>query len=278
VSSVFAIRLAAGISISICVSCTSVPLRADSADLPDLSDRQSQSELMNYPRMEAGGDLYRKRYNLKSALQKLVDNRGNDFEPLYGVRNFRAVLNGVYYRSGANNAYHRKHKRENSNPMPIDGLENLCREGFSRVVYLYSTNYNRAPRNISCQAFKGQNNELAYEQISGLSGRERDIHLLIAEIFEHISSPHLGPILDHCWNGWHASGFVAAVALRQFCRFDATSAVRYWDAGTDGNNKAKAFEKVREMIRRFKPYPEFMLSDEERMKLCPDPVTFEFKR
>ena len=71
------------------------------------------------------GAVYRARYRLADATQKLVDNKGNGYENLYGVRNFRAVLGGIYYRGGANNAYHRTNKRGNENPLPSDGLQNL---------------------------------------------------------------------------------------------------------------------------------------------------------
>ena len=32
-------------------------------------------------------------------------------------------------------------KRNNKNPIPIDGLRNLTKEGFSKAMYLYSTNF-----------------------------------------------------------------------------------------------------------------------------------------
>lgn len=89
-------------------------------------------------------EKFRRRYPLATAKAKLVDNYGNDFEPLYGVRNFRAVLNGVYYRGGANNAYHRSDKRGNQNPLPEDGLLNLCTEGFATAIYLYAANFETA--------------------------------------------------------------------------------------------------------------------------------------
>lgn len=61
---------------------------------------------------------------------KLVDNTGEGYDALYGTRNVRAVLNGVYYRGGANNYYNKHLKRKNSNPLPDEGLLHLCEEGF----------------------------------------------------------------------------------------------------------------------------------------------------
>jgi hypothetical protein len=62
-------------------------------------------------------------YNLSDAREKLVDDHGNGYEPLYGTRNLRAVLRGVYYRGGANNYYNRTDRRNNSNPLPDEGLK-----------------------------------------------------------------------------------------------------------------------------------------------------------
>ena len=72
---------------------------------------------------------------------KVTDNWGNQFEDLYGTRNMRPVLHGVAYRGGANNYYHKRNKRKNQNPLPSDGLLNLCQEGFSGAVYLYQQNH-----------------------------------------------------------------------------------------------------------------------------------------
>ena len=64
-------------------------------------------------------------------MTKIVDNRGDGFDDLYGTRNLRPILHGVAYRGGANNYYHKTNKRKNNNPLPKDGLQNLCTEGFS---------------------------------------------------------------------------------------------------------------------------------------------------
>jgi hypothetical protein len=97
--------------------------------------------VISNPAFATQGSEYRTRYRLSDARQKLVDNQGNGFSLLYGTRNFRSVLNGVYYRGGANNYYHKTNKRDNMNPLPTDGLQNLCEEGFSTALYLYSANY-----------------------------------------------------------------------------------------------------------------------------------------
>lgn len=230
------------------------------------------------PPPEIVGAEFRRRYPVKTASDKIVTNHGNGAVELYGTRNVRAVLNGVYYRGGANNAFHRQAKRHNSNPLPDDGLANLCRAGFGSAFYLYPTRYDSAPPTETCETQEGEPGQLDYGQISVLRGRRDDIRRILTSVHEHIKQPELGPIYIHCWNGWHASGYAAAATLRQFCGFNAAQAVRYWDLHTDGvNGRARGYEKVRELIRKFEPFPELTITDDERAVLCPDPDTFAFR-
>ena len=99
----------------------------------------------------SAGDLnkfakYRNRYKVDCVGEKITDNFGNGYDSLYGTRNMRTILYGVAYRGGANNFYHKTNKRDNHNPLPEDGLANLCRQGFSTAVYLYGTNFSQAKR------------------------------------------------------------------------------------------------------------------------------------
>lgn len=216
------------------------------------------------------GANYRARYTLASASSKLVDNHGNGFDALYGVRNFRAVLSGVYYRGGANNVYNKHKKRSNMNPLPTEGLENLCEEGFTKAVYLYAKNYSKAPKQIRCRAMDGHENTLEYVQISPLDFNGADLERLHAMIFDHIRNPRLGPIYSHCWNGWHSSGYLAATTLRQFCDFSAEQAVAYWNLNTDGHS-GSSYNEIRRKIRAFVPNRSLVLSMEEKRDLCPEP-------
>lgn len=221
------------------------------------------------------GAEYRVRYPLPDVKKKLVDNRGNGFDLLYGVRNFRAVLNGVYYRGGANNAYHTTHKRSNKNPLPDDGLQNLCEEGFSTAIYLYSTNYNSAPHTVNCRMADGSSNQLKYLQVSILSASNSKLHEVLALIGSHLRDSGKGPIYAHCWNGWHASGITAAYTLRQFCGFNGEQAVAYWNVNTDGNN-GSSYNGIRSKIRAFVPFSDLSLTDSERAQVCPSPSTLNF--
>jgi len=72
-----------------------------------------------------------------SLYETITDNFGDKFPQLYGTRNMRVVLHGVVYRGGANNVYNKFNKRDNKNPLPEQGLENLLKE-VSTAIYLYN--------------------------------------------------------------------------------------------------------------------------------------------
>jgi hypothetical protein len=221
------------------------------------------------------GAVYRGRYSLSSAAQKLVDNHGDGFEPLYGTRNVRAVLNGVMYRGGANNAYHRTHSRNNQNPLPDDGLLNLCQEGFSTAIYLYTTNYNGAPHSVDCTMRGGGANRLEYRQLSIISASNAEIHDFLQLVMSRLTDNSSGPIYAHCWNGWHASGLISAYTLRQFCGFSGEQAVAYWNQNTDGND-GSSYEGLRSKIRAFVPYGDLALSQSQKSIICPKPGNLSF--
>lgn len=207
--------------------------------------------------------FYHQRYGLTDIYVKRVDNRGNGYENLYGVRNFREVLSGVLYRGGANNMFHRDRPRANSNPLPDDGLLNLCEEGFRTAVYLYSTNYSTAPARVRCSSIRGVN-DLAYEQISPNSRN----HEILRIVREAILDPRSGPVYVHCWNGWHASGLISALALRQFCDWPAADALQYWETNVDGVNGPE-YDPVRRRIRDFTAYADLRISPADRARVCP---------
>lgn len=238
----------------------------------DTLNRKSTDE--SRPAPQVAGETHRQRYAVAKASDKIVGNNGKGFEGLWGTRNARAVLNGIYYRGGANNIYFTP-KRDNMNPMPTPGLENLCKEGFTHAVYLYSTNFSTAPKEVKCTTYEGHENTFTYSQVSPLAYREEDLRQLHSLIYERVRDSRLGPIYDHCWNGWHASGYVAATALRQFCDFTAEEAVAYWNLNTDGNH-GSSYNKLRDRIRTFVADPNMTLTPEEKSVVCPKPGSLEF--
>jgi hypothetical protein len=206
-------------------------------------------------------DYHHQRYGLNDPYQKRVDDRGNGYEPLYGVRNFREVLKGVLFRGGANNSYNRNGVRGNKNPLPQNGLANLCVAGFQTAIYLYSTNYSQAAPQTSCDSASGKNT-LHYSQM-GYGSKSREI---LEMIHAAILNSALGPIYVHCWNGWHASGFISALALRQFCGVSGDDAVTYWIKNTDGDSNYPDHKK---RIRDFAPYKDLMIDAQIQQRICP---------
>lgn len=207
---------------------------------------------------------YHQRYQLQSTSQKLVDNFGDGYEDLYGTRNLRVVLKGILYRGGANNAYNKYNKRENQNPLPDMGLKNLCQENFKTAVYLYETNFNTAPKVTSCENFEKQPNKINYLQLTAANEDNTDIFLSM--VYKAIKGEIGSPLYMHCWNGWHASGLVSALALRQFCKLNADEALQYWTRNTDGHSEGYTAFKSR--IASFKARPQFEITEEERAQIC----------
>lgn len=210
-----------------------------------------------------GSDFYHDHYRLQDPYVKLVDNYGNGYEALYGVRNFREVLKGILYRGGANNFYNKNKKRNNRNPLPDEGLKHLCQEGFHVGVYLYATNYKTAKPTYDCSSLRGPNH-FEYLQIDPKSKPYDILKLVYAAIF----NPNNGPVYVHCWNGWHASGMISALALRQFCGVSGDAAAAYWVRDTDGNKISNA-EQIKATIRQFVPYSDLSISPSLQAQICP---------
>jgi hypothetical protein len=201
---------------------------------------------------------------LKDPYQKMVNNTGDGDPSLYGTRNFRAVLAGVYYRGGGNNYYLKPRPRENINPLPEVGLKNLCQKGFAKSFYLYSNNFKTASPVTRCTS-QGQENKLEYKQVTAL--RANSPAILMQEIYKRIKGQTPGPLYGHCWNGWHASGYIAALALQQFCHWSKSDSLKYWIQNTDGNNHG--YYTIKNGIQNFKVIPELEISAEERQLICP---------
>ena len=189
------------------------------------------------------------KFGLTNIYTKLVNDRGNGFPGLKGTRNFRAVLSNTMYRGGKLNP------AGNQNPMTEEGLINLCKAGFTTVVYLYSINFNSAPTHIDCKT-----NRLEYKQITFTQTRK-----LLELVYSNIKTGNYSYL--HCHNGYHASGRISALALRQFCDLSGTDAVAYWIKNTDGTDNGD-YESHKTYIRNFVPYSDLNLTLEEKEGVC----------
>lgn len=205
-------------------------------------------------------EYYKNLFNVECANQKITDNFGNGNDKFYGTRNMRPILHGIAYRGGANNFYHKDNKRDNHNPLPEDGLTNLCLNGFSNSVYLYATNFKSSKTDISKDG-----KTLKYIQKSGNSKEE--LNLLFTMILNAVNNPPMGPIYLHCWNGWHQSGYVSSAILMQFCGLSNEEAYQYWLDNTDGVNKG--YDNVKSMVKNFKKLDNFSIPDSVKSLICP---------
>lgn len=210
-------------------------------------------------------EIYKKLYPLEDVYKKQTDNKGNGNDSLYGTRNFRAVLTGVYYRGGANNKFNKHKKRDNQNPLPKEGLENLCKQGFSEAMYFYKDHYDESEKIISC----GKDQKLEYLNLASLkSGNEK---ALLLQVHKHIKGEIPGPMYGHCWNGWHASGYAAVINLIQYCDWTNEKALAYWRKNTDGND-TKEYNHVVEKIKKFNKLKDedLMITEAEAKLICPN--------
>lgn len=222
----------------------------------------------SFPDLRSKVEHYKTRYGAKCLSEKITDNHGDGFEELYGTRNMRTILYGIAYRGGANNAFHETNKRNNHNPLPEDGLENLLSEGFSTAIYLYSTNFKGSQSLVVEKDRDGnvyQRDTIDYIQNSGNS--TKDMKKILRLVYDAIKDPNKGPIYLHCWNGWHQSGYVSSAILKQFCCFSDDEAYQYWLKNTDGVNKG--YDRVKKQVRDFRPFPEFEIDDATRSEICP---------
>lgn len=225
-------------------------------------------KLRQLPEFPLDGPFYKDRYAETDLLYKVTDNYGNGYDDLYGTRNCRPVLHGVAYRGGGNNYYHNTDKRNNHNPLPEDGVMNLCEEGFSASVYLYRTNWEESAQYQWCDCIGGNENFMVYEQLDYFD--DDHMYEALKLVYESAIDPTVGPVYLHCWNGWHASGYISALILRQFCGFTAQEAINYWDLGTDGQNTSPRYNSIRDDIRNFEPYEDLMITDSLGNLICVD--------
>ena len=166
------------------------------------------------PRVNLTPGYYQTRYIETDLMYKITDNKGDGFDSLYGTRNMRPILHGVAYRGGANNYYHKTDKRDNHNPIPLDGMHGLCQEGFSKGIYLYRENFEESALGDTCNCIDSTLNKFEYEQKDYYDSVH--VYDMLKSTYESATDTAVGPIYLHCWNGWHASGFIAAVILKQF--------------------------------------------------------------
>jgi hypothetical protein len=207
-------------------------------------------------------EYYQKLYGKLCTSEKITDNFGNGNELLYGTRNMRTVLYGIAYRGGANNFYHKTDKRDNSNPLPNDGLMNLSNQGFSKAIYLYDKNFDSAPKEIINPTI---DDTLEYIKLSGTD--RKTVRKIMLLVLETITNPSNGPIYLHCWNGWHQSGYISSAILMQFCNLTNDQALEYWIKNTDKNHKG--YDHVKKLVKSFEKFDDIKIDKATKALICP---------
>ena len=194
---------------------------------------------------------------------KYTNNAGAGDPVWNGIRNIRTVLPGILYRSGGNGTYNALLKRPNDGPMTFQGVLNLYELGFDKVFYLYSNRFST----LYPEPVQGLLNQVGIEYRSLVPSNDSIANILLKSIYQTIASPEAGPILIHCWNGWHMSGLASAYALMQFCDFSGPEAWEYWRKNTDGHDSG--FSKIKTKILNFKQEPSMLLTERQKAEYCP---------
>lgn len=180
---------------------------------------------------------------------------GSQTMGLKGVRNVKPVMDGVLYRGGSGGG---------KTPLSQSALMSLCEAGFSLAIYLYPDGF--TPKTVHCTTTDGKANSLDYVQHGFRPQNERKI--VMGEIYDIIDK-NKGPAFVHCWNGSHASGEIAAIALMQFCGEDGEQAGNYWAANIHDKGNLKNYGSIyRKHIPAFKPFSEFQISSEIKSQIC----------
>lgn len=181
-------------------------------------------------------------------------------ESAFGVTNFKPVMRGVLYRGGAGGI----------RALTSDQITNLCKAGFSHAVFAYGPEgdkkkQGKSPGTYNCTMIDGRQNSIQYHYIKYNAEKE------FIEIVYKVIRDQSGPVFEHCWAGNHASGELAAKALRQFCDFNPSQTFNYWLAtiANPGNGdtpavRAKNYDRVSNMT----------LDAATQSEICPDATLF----
>jgi hypothetical protein len=180
----------------------------------------------------------------------------------YDVSNLRMVMPGVLYRGGLTAG------TENTRaPLQSSSQQALCNDGFDAIVYGYSNNWHGGS-GISISCDKGQ-----ATYVSKRWDHPDEIHDAM-NLLHKIIVDKKGAMFVHCWYGVHASGTLAATALRQFCGLSGDQAVRYWESTVP--SRSLWYPTVLNAVRSFKPDPALNISQEDKERVCPTTAQLGF--
>ncbi len=172
--------------------------------------------------------------------QKITDSRGRGPGQVSDIVNLREVIPGVLYRSG-------KSIGNKFGPLSDASLVKLCKEGYSTAFYDYKRGQDH---NVPCGT-----NQVSLKIRPSLAG-EKYVRDQLATIYTAIKQG-LGPVITSCDAGHHASGYISAAALIQFCGYTNQQALAYWIKNTDGDSN---YPSVKAKVLAFRPYNDLLIS------------------
>jgi LysM repeat protein len=196
-------------------------------------------------------------FGLDSINKKLIDNKGKGFDSLIGCRNVRVVLKNLVYRGGNNNPL------SVMNPLTLGTISDLNNLGFNDIRYLYSKNFTKYYPIERLDSLK--NSGINYTCMSRLDST--NVFNFFTTVHQKVNANSDSMIYLHCWNGWHQSGWIAALTLIQFCDLDNQTAISYWASNTDKNYVG--YDRVKKGIKEFKPFPNLFFTEQQKKDYCP---------
>lgn len=172
------------------------------------------------------------------------------------IKDFQTTIAGVLYRGGSRGA----------KPLSDAQLQHLCEEGVGHAIYTYDTGFVKGPAR-TCTMKDGRPGKIEYSYYRFLD--KKGIEASMEAIHNSIVNPAAGSTFVHCWNGWHASGEIAAMALKQFCDYSNSQATEYWKANIGDKGNLPKYGRVLTRIENFQPIPSLKLNLKQQSQICP---------
>lgn len=174
------------------------------------------------------------------------------------IKDYKAALPGVLLRGGSRGA----------RALSEDQLQRLCQDGVGHAIYTYDTGFSPAPAR-TCKRRDGSQGRIEYSYFRFLD--KKGIDASMRAIHNSIVNPASGSVFVHCWNGWHASGEIAAMALKQFCDYTDEQAIEYWKENIGDKPNLPKYGRVLARIRDFQPDPQLKMGLKAQRGFCPNP-------
>jgi len=168
-----------------------------------------------------------------------------------GLRFEKTVIRGGLIRAGGPGG---------QKDLPLDVLNGLCERGISKAYYLYPSINFRNKGVHTCSR-----GSITY---TGGAFTANGVRPILADV-ARAAQNGTGPVLVHCWNGWHATGEVAAYALIQLCDWSGDRAAQYWAANISDKGNLAKYGSILKRIRNFQPFPGIRISDSVKASACP---------